>query len=496
MKLKRGSGILLHITSLSTPYGIGDFGPSALECARMLAEAKQKYWQILPLNPTDDIFHNSPYSSPSAFALNPLLISPELLIEEGLLEKDEAIFAEPDDGKVDFTRVGEHKQKLLAAAFRRRRHIPAAAYEAFCREQADWLDDYALFAALKKEQGDRSWIDWPQPLRDREKKALQDKADKLTQEIEFIKFQQYTAHKQWTALKAACNDMGVRIIGDVPIYIEHGSVDVWRHPELFKLDAELRPKFVAGVPPDYFSETGQRWGNPIYNWQAMQADNFDWWAARLKRNLDLFDIVRIDHFRGLVAFWQVPASEKTAVKGDWIKAPTSPLFERLMQECQPFNVIAEDLGLMTAEVIEALERLHLPGMKVLQFAFDADLKSNAFLPHNYPENCIVYTGTHDNNTTRGWYRCDATDHEKWQLGAYVQREVNENNVCDTLIDLALSSRADTAIVPVQDILNLDESARMNLPGTTENNWNWRLRRGQLTPERFDAIRQLTQKFNR
>ena len=497
MNLSRGSGILLHISSLPSPFGIGDFGPQAYKFIDQLANARQKYWQILPLNPTDDIFKNSPYSSPSAFAINPLLISPELIQQQGWLStEDLAMPVSPAQGEIDFEAVRVLKDNFLRIAFKNRRQKPDSSLQEFYDEQSYWLDDYALYSAIKKSRDYVSWIDWPAKMRDREKAALEQQRSKLEAEIEFIKFQQYVAHTQWMGIKTACSKKGIQIIGDLPIYIEHGSVDVWRQPELFKLDKEKRPTVVAGVPPDYFSETGQRWGNPIYNWEKMQEQNFDWWASRLVRNLKLFDIVRIDHFRGLVAFWQVPATEKTAVIGDWIKAPTNALFDRLKQACPNFNVIAEDLGVITDDVTKALERYKLPGMKVLQFAFDGDLKKNPFLPHNYPENCFVYSGTHDNNTSVGWYRCDATDHEKWQIGAFAKREVTAENVHTTLIDLALTSKANVAIIPVQGILGLDENARINTPGTTENNWKWRLLPGQLSDDRLAEFAEKTRISNR
>jgi len=499
MNLQHGSGILLHITSLPSPHGIGDLGPAAYQFVDLLASSKQKYWQILPLNPTEALFQHSPYSSPSAFALNPLLISPDLLVADGLLtadQADQALFEKSHSStEIDYNAVHMHKNKILRLAFSHG-FKQSDEYVSFCSEQKNWLEDYALYMALKDQHDNASWVNWPTSLRDRETKALQKAEKELAEEVAYYKFEQFLLHRQWSRLKAHCAQKGVQIIGDVPIYVEHGSVDVWRQPQLFKLDADKRPKFVAGVPPDYFSETGQRWGNPIYDWDKMQAEKFDWWTKRLTRNLSLFDIVRIDHFRGLVAFWQIPASEKTAVKGDWIKAPIYPLFDRLKQSCPRFNVIAEDLGLMTDDVIKALQHYDLPGMKVLQFAFDGDLESNPFLPHNYPANCIVYTGTHDNNTTVGWYRCDATDHEKWQIGAYVKHEVTEANVHTTLMDLALSSCANVAIIPVQDVLGLGEDARINTPGTTENNWKWRLLPDQLTQDSFNFIAEQTLKHNR
>ncbi len=497
MKLERGSGILCHITSLPSAYGIGDLGPEAFRFVDLLAQARQKYWQILPLNPTDAIFYESPYSSLSAFAVNPLFISPERLADDGLLTKDD-IAAPPfeQNGSVDYEAVKKYKMDALAIAFKRWTSTSDKDFDDFEKEHSFWLDDYALFSVLKDQFDGASWVDWPVELRDRHTSALAQKRKELAEKILFVKFHQYLVHKQWKALKAHCAARNVKIIGDLPIYVEHGGVDVWCSPELFKLNEVKRPYVVAGVPPDYFSKTGQRWGNPIYNWEKMQQNKFAWWSNRLAQNLKLFDIVRIDHFRGLVAYWEVPAEEKTAVKGEWVKVPTDDFIAALQKACPNFNVIAEDLGLVTQDVIDTLERNELPGMKVLQFAFGDSLETNAFLPHNYEENCITYTGTHDNNTTLGWYHEEATDKDRWNLGAYFSKEITEDNVVDNLIELALSSRANVAIVPVQDILGLDETHRMNTPGTTEKNWMWRLAKNQLAPENLQWLAELTQRNER
>lgn len=492
MKLERGSGILLHISSLPSAFGIGDLGPEAFDFVERLANARQKYWQILPLNPTDSIYGNSPYLSVSAFALNPLLFSPERLVDDGLLKPSE-IAAPPSfpEQTVDFEAVRAFKYDLLERAYVRWRSAPGEDFARFHDEQAFWLDDYALFMALRQQYSGKSWVEWPKTLRDRQTAALAHKSKELARQIELVQFQQYILHKQWHALKQFCAEKQIRIIGDLPIYIEYGSADVWCAPQFFKLDDNKRPYVVAGVPPDYFSATGQRWGNPIYDWEKMQADEFRWWAARVSQNLKLFDIVRIDHFRGLIAYWQIPAAEKTAINGEWVKAPTEAFMSALMRVCPQFNVIAEDLGLITDDVREALNRYGLPGMKVLQFAFGDNLQTNAYLPHNYPENCIVYTGTHDNNTTLGWYRRDASDAEHWNLGVYFNKEINEQNVVWSLMELALSSRAAAAIIPMQDVLSLDESARMNVPGTHSGNWQWRLAASQLSQDAFSRLAELT-----
>lgn len=497
MNLERGSGLLLHITSLPSPFGIGDLGPEAHHFVDLLAEAQQKYWQILPLNPTDSVFYNSPYSSLSAFAVNPLLFSPQLLVQDGLLSPSD-IASPPfeENNPVDYDAVRTYKTNLLSLAFQNWQADQNGEFAAFEKEHAFWLDDFALFTILKEQFDGTSWIEWPEALKNRQPAALAQKRAEFSDEILFVKFQQFLVHQQWKALKAHCAEKNVKIIGDLPIYVEHGGVDVWCAPELFKLNEEKKPYVVAGVPPDYFSKTGQRWGNPIYNWEKMQQNKFTWWSNRLSQNLKLFDIVRIDHFRGLVAYWEVPAEEETAINGEWVKVPTDDFMAALQKACPNFNVIAEDLGLVTQDVIDTLERYELPGMKVLQFAFGDNLETNAFLPHNYEENCITYTGTHDNNTTLGWYHEEATDTDRWNLGAYFKKEITEENVVENLIELALSSRANVAIFPVQDILGLDEKHRMNTPGTTDNNWVWRLEKNQLTEENLKWLAELTRRYDR
>ncbi|MBN1480527.1 4-alpha-glucanotransferase [candidate division KSB1 bacterium] len=495
MYLKRGSGILLHISSLPSPFGIGDLGPAAFQFVDQLKKAQQKYWQILPLNPTAAIYGNSPYLSVSAFALNPLLVSPELLMHDGLLDRTEiaTLPAFPAD-KVDFTTVTTYKTQLLQKAFFRWERSRDQQFETFLQEQAGWLEDYSLFMALKEAHAGVNWHEWPAELRDREPAALATKAKELADDILFVQFQQYLVQKQWHHLKKYCVEKDIQIIGDLPIYVEYGSADVWCNPDYFKLDEHKQPYVVAGVPPDYFSATGQRWGNPIYNWPKLQQDHFSWWIARLSRNLRLFDIVRIDHFRGLVAYWEIPAEENTAINGEWVPVPTTELMAAL-QKTLNFNVIAEDLGLITDDVKEAMQRYQLPGMKVLQFAFD-DLETNSYLPHHYPENCIVYTGTHDNNTTLAWYQKNASETEKWNLGAYFKKDITAENVIWNLIELALSSRAHVAIIPAQDILQLDGSARMNTPGTRFDNWEWRLKMNQLGANELNQLAELTKKYDR
>ena len=470
---QRGSGLLLHVSSLHTPFGIGDMGPSARAFADFLHEAGQRFWQILPLNPTDPDFDNSPYRSLSAFAFSPLLISLDVLVEEGLLDAED--IARPPrfpKGLVDYEKVAAYKWPLLDKAFSR--FVPSPDFQAFCTDHAHWLEDYALFVAFRSHFGDRPWTDWPAPVRDRDPAALAPLRESLATEIQKIRVVQYLFLRQWRALKDYCASLGIQIIGDIPIYVAMDSVDVWTHPEIFKLDAEKRPLMVSGVPPDYFSETGQLWGNPVYRWDVMQKDGYGWWLERIGHNLRLFDIVRIDHFRGFVAFWEVPAGEPTAINGAWIEAPAEDFIQTLQQAFSPLPIIAEDLGLITPDVVEIMRTFNLPGMRVLQFAFSGDPVTNEHLPHNLKAHSFLFTGTHDNNTTRGWYTHDATDEERRNLAAYLGKRPRPSNVHWTFIRLALASVANTVVIPVQDILGLGQRHRMNMPSLNQGNWKWRI----------------------
>ena len=496
---RRGSGILLHLTSLPSSFGIGDMGPWAYRFGEFLAEAKQRYWQILPLNPTEPIYANSPYLSTSAFACNPLFISPDLLIRDDLLLTSELDPrpAEFSSEKVSYEAVHHYKKLLLNRAFERfqRRKNPPE-YERFCREQSYWLDDFALFMALKSRFRGKVWSDWPLDLGDRQPEALQAARKELLPELEREKFQQYVFFKQWSALKNFCNQKGVQFIGDIPIYVNYDSSDVWVHPELFKLDDQKKPYVVAGVPPDYFSKTGQLWGNPIYRWEVMAEEGFPWWIQRVRHILNLVDWVRIDHFRGLVAYWEVPATETTAVHGRWIKATALDFFNRLMKEVPHLPVIAEDLGIITPDVQEVMKHFHFPGMKVLLFAFGGDLSTNPYLPHNLPRNCVAFTGTHDNNTIKGWFEREATPEEKMNLRRYLGREVSMDDLPWELIRLVMMSVANTAIFPMQDVLGMGAEARMNHPSTQEGNWEWRLLPDQVTPALTSRLRDLTEIYGR
>jgi 4-alpha-glucanotransferase len=495
---RRGSGILLHFTSLPSPFGIGDFGPWAYRFADFLAETKQSYWQCLPLNPTDTEYGNSPYHSPSAFACNVLLISPELLIQEGALtEADLEPLPSFSRDRVDFDLVVSYKHRLLSLAYDRfKREGANGEFRSFCSEQVSWLDDFALFVALKGEFKGRPWNEWPDHLRDREPEALLSAGERLGERIQEQKFLQYLFFKQWSSLKKYCTERGIKIIGDVPIYVVHDSADVWMHPNLFNLDREKRPVTVAGVPPDYFSKTGQLWGNPVYRWEVLKSTGYEWWMKRIMHNLNLFDVVRVDHFRGFMAYWEVPATETIAVNGKWVEAPGMDFFSRLSAVLPDLRIIAEDLGTITPDVWSTMEHFGFPGMKVLLFAFDESLPRNAYAPHNHTKNALVYTGTHDNNTARAWFEKEAGQQVKERLSRYVGKEVTAENVHKELIRLAMMSVADTAILPMQDLLGLGEGARMNRPAREKGNWQWRLMPEQLTVPLAKELLAMTEIYGR
>ena len=494
MKTRR-SGVLMHITSLSSGYGIGDFGPKAYQFADFLSQAKQGYWQILPLNPTEHAYGNSPYHSISAFACNPLMISPDLLVEDGFLDRGE-IKSIPDflAQKVDYASVFSFKSYLFQCAFER--FVPDSEFDKFCSLNSFWLDDYAFFAAMKAKTGGKSWSEWDLPIRNRNPEGFESYKEELRPRIEKEKFLQYICDKQWRALKRYCNKKMINIIGDIPIYVDYESSDVWSYPEIFKLDKNKRPYVVAGVPPDYFSSTGQLWGNPIYKWDELRKQDYNWWIRRIERNFNLFDMIRIDHFRGLVSYWEVPASEKTAVNGKWIDAPASDLFQQLKKRFPCLPVIAEDLGTITPDVREIMRHFELPGMKVLLFAFGDDDPMHPYLPHTYSENFVAYTGTHDNNTVKGWIQNEASREEKKRLSRYLGREFSEKEVHWDFIRLAMMSVAFASIVPMQDILGLGSESRMNLPASDKGNWVWKLTPEQQSQIAVDRLSEMTVTYGR
>jgi 4-alpha-glucanotransferase len=490
----RSSGILLHFTSLPGPHGIGDLGAAAHDFVDRLASAKQTWWQILPVGPPGA--GHSPYQAYSAFAGDPNLISIDALVTEGLLKQSELEQPRFTESRVDFEHVSRWKERQLAGAWsllgQNRRHPLWPDLKRFMRAQSWWLDDFALFMALKRSFGERSWTDWPKELVRREPDAINDAKRKFQQDIDRLRFEQFLFFRQLNGLRKYAKSKGVKLIGDLPIFVSPESADVWANPHLFLLDRDRRPKFVAGVPPDYFSKTGQRWGNPLYDWKAMQQEGYRWWIQRIRATLDQVDLVRIDHFRGFAASWHVRAHLPTAEKGRWVKTPGRELFEALRKELGGLPFIAEDLGLITPDVEKLRDELGLPGMRVLQFAF-GDGADNPFLPHKYVRNTVVYTGTHDNDTTAGWYR-GLSQEQKTFLRRYAN--TSDREAVWSLIRLAWSSVADLAIVPLQDVLELRSQARMNVPGSSSGNWSWRVRASQMRESMFERLRDLTETFGR
>ena len=498
MSFPRASGILLHPTSFPGRYGIGDLGEEAYQFIDFLAHSGQQLWQVLPLVPTG--FGNSPYMSFSTMAGNPLLISPDVLLEQELLHGSD-LLGIPDFplDTVDFDKVIAWKIPLLRQAARTFKQQASTqqqqAFKAFCQKEAHWLEDYALFIAILNQQGGAVWTEWPDELRNRQPQALEQAHQALVEDIYFHKFLQFEFFRQWAELKAYTNKKGIQIIGDVPIYVAHNSADVWANPELFKLDPVTgAPTEVAGVPPDYFSETGQLWGNPIYDWKGMESTQFAWWVARLQGILDDVDLIRIDHFRGLEAYWSVPAGEKTAIKGKWVKAPGYALFNTIRDQLGSLPIIAEDLGDIDQPVLDMRDHFDFPGMRILHFAFGSDA-GNSYLPFNVTPNSVIYTGTHDNNTTLGWYEEDASDYERHRFHQYLGANGYYGIAWD-MIRLALSSVANQAIISLQDVFSLGGNARMNVPSKADGNWAWRYRGEALTQEYSDRLLEMVQIYGR
>lgn len=485
MKFPRSSGILLHPTSLPGRFGIGDLGREAKLFADFLHGSGMKIWQMLPLNPTG--YGDSPYQSFSAFAGNPLLISLETLAEEGLLDRDD-LSKSPDfpADHVDFAAVIDYKANLLrraADSFLARGD--RVEFDHFCSANAPWLDDFALFMSAKDAHDGTVWTEWDRPLAMREPQALRRWREKLSQDIEAHKFWQYEFFRQWRALKSYCDERHIRLMGDIPIYVAHDSADVWSHPDLFYLDEHGRPEKVAGVPPDYFSATGQLWGNPIYRWDVMRASGYRWWIDRFRACLEMFDMVRVDHFRGFEAYWEIPAGEPTATNGRWVKGPGADLFEKVTAVLGDLPIVAENLGVITPEVENIRRQFSYPGMAILQFAFSTDPQAPTFRPHNYIHHQVAYTGGHDNDTMVGWWRSGVADSTRSE--ADVQKEYNdsmeylghtrdafEREVNWIFIREVMRSVADTVLFPAQDVLGLGSEARMNVPGTLGRNWKWRM----------------------
>jgi 4-alpha-glucanotransferase len=488
----RASGVLLHVTSLPSPYGIGDVGPAAVAWIDRLHEAGQRWWQALPLGPTG--YGDSPYQSLSSFAGNPLLISPDWLIEDGLLRANDCAGRSFPATAVDYDAVGRFKDGLLETAWRNFRDGARPdlrpAFDQFGQAQAHWLDDYALFHALKGRYAGASYLEWPEELVRRTPAALERARRELASPVEQVRFVQFLLFHQGGRLRAHARAKGVRLIGDLPFFVSPDSSDVWAHPELFLLDAEHRPRVVAGVPPDYFSAQGQRWGNPIYDWGALAARGYGWCIDRVRALLAHVDAIRLDHFRGFAAAWHVPSDAPTAQSGRWVAGPGADFFGVLQKALGGLPFLAEDLGVITPDVSALRDGFHLPGTRVLQFAFDGN-PGNPHLPDSYVPNTVVYTGTHDNPTTRGWYE-DLPDGERRNLWRYARRLGGSSaDASPALLRLAWSSVAALAMAPLQDVLNLGKGARMNQPGSAEGNWRWRCTEEMLSASAFEPLRDLT-----
>ncbi|MEX2541767.1 MAG: 4-alpha-glucanotransferase [Trueperaceae bacterium] len=494
MDIERSAGILLHPTSLPGPHGIGSLGAEAYKWIDFLEAAGQRLWQVLPLGPTG--YGDSPYQSFSAFAGNPYLIDLDLLRLEGLLEdEDLAAGGGFPDERVDFGAVIPFKLAALTRAFERFEDGGPelrSGFEEFERDHGYWLDDFALFMALKEAHGGQGWNTWAGELRLRNERRLAEVRQERAREIRRHKVWQWFFHRQWRDVKRYANERGIAVVGDIPIFVSYDSADTWANPDLFSLDGEGNPTVIAGVPPDYFSATGQRWGNPLYRWDRMAERGFDWWIDRFRSSLEFYDLVRIDHFRGFEAYWEIPASEPTAVRGRWVRGPGQDFFDAVNGALGDLPVIAEDLGVITPEVEVLRDRNRLPGMQVLQFAFAGDA-SDPYLPHNYPRRSAVYTGTHDNDTTLGWYWM-APEGERDKVRRYLARD--DDRVVWELMRLALSSVADLAVVPLQDVMGLGSEARMNTPGSASGNWGWRFLPEQLERWMAPQLREMVALYGR
>lgn len=499
---ERSSGILLHPTSLPGPYGCGDLGREAHRFLEFLQAAGQRWWQMLPVAPVG--YGNSPYSALSAFAGNPLLISLDRLVEEGLLESVPRPRFPAD--RVDYARASAFRREQLRAAFARFGRAGRTAFRRFSEEQASWLDDFVLYRALKALHGERHWIEWEPELRDRKPAALERAARELQAELEFHRFEQWLFERQWAELREHAAELGIGLIGDLPIFVAHDSADVWANRELFFLDPQGAPTVIAGVPPDYFSATGQRWGNPLYRWNTLKKSGYAWWIARFQQMLRRFDVVRLDHFIGFTRYWEIPAHEPTAMNGKWVAGPGAHFFEAVREALgtAELPLIAEDLGAVTPEVTELRDRFGMPGIRILQFAFGTDPQAPTFKPHNYPRGAAAYTGTHDNDTVVGWFHDPGggaslrtppqTEKERQFAMRYLGSDGGE--IHWDMIRALFVSVADLAIVPLQDVLGLGPEGRMNLPGTAEGNWEWRFTRRDLGRPIAARLQQMVLDYDR
>lgn len=486
MFTQRASGILLHPTSLPSHGGIGDLGPAAYRFVDFLAAARQTLWQILPLGPVG--YGNSPYSATSAFAGNNLLISLDRLAESGWIDRKRVAGLPDSTSRVDYDRVRGTKLPLLEEAARNflsgAKGDDRQRFEKFCWENGWWLEDYVLFEALRRRYRNESWNKWPSELAKRDPAALERARKELADELSLGRFLQFAFFEQWRALRSYCTARGIRIIGDIAIFVSYDSADVWTHPDIFRLDQDRNPEVVAGVPPDAFSETGQRWGNPLYKWDALRDRGYDWWVQRVRWALMLCDIIRLDHFRGFQAYWEIPAAEPTAVHGKWVPGPSDDLFQVLRRQLGDLPFIAEDLGLITADVNALRERLQIPGMRVMQFGF-GNPGAHIYLPHKFEPNTVVYTGTHDNDTTLGWWKNIATEEERRYARAYLGDA--PDGIAWSMVRAAEASVATLCVIPLQDVLGLDSSGRMNIPSSSDGNWGWRYKPDALAPELAEKL---------
>lgn len=492
--MKRSSGIIMHISSLPGVYGIGTLGEEAYKFADFLNKSGQSYWQILPLGHTS--YGDSPYQAFSAFAGNPYFIDLNFLIRDGLLEKSdlEGITFEYNDEAVDYATLFEKRYKILHQAYNKAKDQIEEEINTFAQANKAWLKDYAMYMAIKEQMNLVSWQEWDEPIKLREEAAMHYYEETLADAIHFWEFIQYAFYKQWNDLKAYVNGLGIRIIGDIPIYVASDSSDAWANSEVFKLDINKKPTVVAGCPPDAFSQTGQLWGNPIYNWEYLEGTGYKWWIERMKESLKCYDVIRIDHFRGFEAYWEVPYGEATAVNGQWVKGPGIKLFKAIKEALGDINVIAEDLGFLTQEVFDFRDETGYPGMKVLQFAFDTREESN-YIPHTYDKHCIVYTGTHDNDTIKGWLEVTGNKEDIAHAIKYLQLSETEGYNWG-FIRGAWSSVGEIAITMMQDVLNLGNEARMNMPSTLGGNWIWRMRENVLTDALADKLYDMTKLYGR
>ena len=492
--LGRGAGILLPISSLPSKYGIGTFGEEAYNFVDTLVEAKQTFWQVLPIGPTS--YGDSPYQSFSAFAGNPYFIDLDYLVKDNLLQEKDITAKEwgSEESDIDYATVFDNRFDVLRIAFENSKHLTAKEYKQFCTDNSYWLDDYSFYMALKCKFDNKSWSDWDDDIKFREKDAVEKYQKELTEDINFWKFCQFKFFEQWEELKKYANEKGIQIIGDIPLYVSMDSSDVWVHGRVFELDERKEPIHVAGVPPDCFSETGQRWGNPLYDWDAMEKEDFSWWKERMKANAALYDVIRIDHFIGVVRYYRIPSDCPTAMEGAWKEGPGKKLTDVIIESIGDAKIIAEDLGLVVQSVVDLMEETGFPGMKIMQFAFDGSPNNNN-LPHTYGKtNMLVYGGTHDNETLVGFFK-EKTEEEMDYVYKYLNVDKKED-VTKAIIRAAYASVADVVIMQMQDILELDNSARMNLPSTVGQNWRWRMTKGQFAVEDIERIAELTEIYGR